>query len=56
MHSSHVFGFNILFLIKGIRLSVWGTKDINVGGSGLTNVNFPNIGSKVKFIDAMKFF
>ena len=32
-------GFDMFFLIKGIRPSVWGTKDINIVGSGLTNVN-----------------
>ena len=32
------FGFNVIFLLKGIRLLVWGTKDVNIGGSGLTNI------------------
>ena len=45
------------FLIKGIRLSIWRTKNINIGRSGgLTNVNLANIGSQVKFIDTMKYF
>ena len=43
------------FLLKGIRVSVWDTKDINIGGSGLTTINFANIG-EVKFIDTMKYF
>ena len=50
------FGFDMLFLIKGIRLSVWGTKDINIGGTGLTSINFASISSQVKFIDTMKYF
>ena len=50
------FGFDMPFLIKGIRRSVWGTKDINIGESGLTNINFANIASQVKFIDTMKYF
>ena len=29
------FGFDMYFLIKGIRLSVWETKDINIGRKGL---------------------
>ena len=33
----------MLFLVKGTRLSVWGTKDVNSGGTGLTNVNFASI-------------
>ena len=50
------FVFDILFLIKGIRLSVWRTKDISIGVTGLTNINFANISSQVKFIDTMKYF
>ena len=50
------FGFNIFFLIKGVRFLVWQTRDVNIGGSGLTNINFANIGSQVKFIDTMKYY
>ena len=50
------FGFGMFFLIKGIRLSVWGTKDLNISGSELTNIKFADIGSQVKFIDTMKYF
>ena len=46
----------MFFLIKGIRLSVFETKGINIGGSGLTSINFANIGLQVKFIDTMKYF
>ena len=49
-------GFDIFFLVKGIRLSVWGTKYINIGGTGLTNINFAGISSQVIFIDTMKYF
>ena len=38
------FDFDIYFLIKGIRVSVWETKDINFRGTGLTSINFGNIG------------
>lgn len=44
------------FLVKGIRASVWGTNDINIGGTGLTNINFGVIGNQVKFIITMKYF
>ena len=47
--------FNIYFLIKGIRMSVWDIKDINIGGTGLTNINFGSI-SEMKLIDTMKYF
>ena len=49
------FGFDMYFLIKVIRLSVWETKDINIGGTGLTNINFASI-DNIKFIDAMKYY
>ena len=44
------------FLLKGIQLSVWGTKDLNIGRSGLTNINFASLGSQVKLIDTMKYY
>ena len=49
------FGFDMYFLIKGIQVSVWRTKDINIGGSGLTSINYANFG-QMKFIDTMKYF
>ena len=38
------FGFDMFFLIKGIKLSVWGMKDVNIDRTGLTNINFASIG------------
>ena len=49
------FGFDVYFLLKGIRVSVWDTKDINIGDSGLATINFGSIG-EVKVIDRMKYF
>ena len=49
------FGFDIYFLLKGIRFSVCDTKDINTGGSGLTTINFASIGD-MKLIDTMRYF
>ena len=48
------FHFDVFFLLKGIRLSVWETKDINMGGTNLTNINYLTI-ENVKFIDTMKY-
>ena len=50
------FGFDMFILIKGIRLSVWATKDVNIGGTGLTNIDFASITNQLKFIDTMKYF
>ena len=41
--------------IKGIRLSVWETKDINIGGTRLTNISFASI-SNIRFIDTIKYY
>ena len=49
------FGFDIYFFLKVIRLSAWKTKDINIGGTGLTNVSFASI-DQLKLIDTMKYF
>ena len=51
----NLFGFDNYFLLKGTRVSVWDTKNINIGGSGLTTRNFASIGD-VKLIDMMKYF
>ena len=36
-------------------MSVWDTKEVNIGGTGLTNINFGSI-SDMKLIDTMKYF
>ena len=43
----------MFFLIKNIRLSVWRTKDINIGGKNLTDINFASIDNF--YIEIMKF-
>ena len=49
------FKFDLFFLLKNIRLSVWRTKDINIGGKNLTDINFASI-DNFKFIDTMKYY
>ena len=49
------FKFDFYFLLKNIRLSVWRTKDINIGGKNLTDINFATI-DDFKFIDMMKYY
>ena len=39
------FKFFMFFLLKGLKISVWNTKDINIGGDGLTDINFAKFGS-----------
>ena len=49
------FKFDFYFFIKNLRLSVWRTKDINVGGKNLTDINFASI-DNFKFIDTIKYY
>ena len=44
-----LFRFDMFFLIKGIRLSVCETKDVNISGTVLKSINFANICTQVKF-------
>ena len=44
------FKFDMYYLLKGSRLSVWNTKDINIEGNELTDINFANLGTQVKFV------
>ena len=47
--------FDAFYVIKGFRGPTWKTKDISMGGSNITNLNFLSI-DNVKFIDSMKYF
>ena len=52
----NLFSFDFFFVVKGIRLCVWRTKNIVIGSSNLTNVQYVNIGAQVKFIDTIKYY
>ena len=45
------FSFDFFFVVKGIRLCVWRTKNISIGGSNLTNIE-----TQVKFINTIKYY
>ena len=49
------FKFDLFFVLKNIRLSVWRTKDINIGGKNLTDINFASI-DNFKFIGTLKYY
>lgn len=38
-----------------MRLSAWRTKDVNIGGKNLTDINFASI-DNFKFIDTIKYY
>ena len=52
----NLFRFNFFFLLRGLRVGIWKTRDINIGGKKPTNINFENIGNKVIFIDTIRYF
>ena len=31
------------FFVRGHRATAWNSKDLNIGGTGLTGINFTNI-------------
>ena len=52
----NLFKFDFFFVLKDFRLCVWGTKNINIGGRSLTDVQYANISNQVKFIDTIKYY
>ena len=47
----NLFRFDAFFFFKGFQAMTWGTKDINIGSSNLTHINFANInGGEVKIL------
>ena len=52
----NLFSFNFPFVLKGIRLCFWRTKQLNIGGTNLTNVQYANFGNQIEFIDTMKYY
>ena len=35
--------FDMYFFVRGHRATAWNSKDLNIGGTGLTGINFTNI-------------
>ena len=50
------FRFDFFFVKKGIKPSIWETKQISIGGKNATAINFANIKNQVEFIDTTKLF
>ena len=51
-----LFGFNLFFFVKGVRLCVWRTEKFLIWGNNIKNVNFANTDDQVNFIDKMMFY
>ena len=52
----NLFRFDFFFLLKGLRSSVWRTRDITIGGKNPININFASIGNQVQFLNTIKYF
>ena len=50
----NLYRLDFFFVVKDIQLCVWRTKQLNIGGTNLTNVQCADIGNQVKFIDTIK--
>ena len=56
MIAHNLFGFDMFFFIKGYLATAWGTKDLNIGGTNVTHINYGNMGGEIKFIDTIKYY
>ena len=52
----NLFRFDFFFILKGLRLSVWRTKDLNMSGKSIRNMSYASIADQVNFIDIIKFY
>ena len=50
------FGFDLYYSIKGYIRPAWCSKQLNIGGNNLTQINFSNITGEIKFIDSLKYY
>ena len=53
------FGFDLFYYMKAYIASAWCSKELNIGGSNLTNltqVNYGNISGEIRLIDSLKFY
>ena len=50
------FGFDLFYHMKAYIASAWCSKELNIGGTNLTQANYGNISGKVRLIDSFKFY
>ena len=43
----NLFSFDFFFVVKGIRLCVWLAKQLNIGGTNLTNVQYAGLSGQI---------
>ena len=50
------FGFDLFYYMKAYIASGWCSKELNIGGTNLTQANYGNISGEIRFIDSLKFY
>ena len=50
------FGFDLFYYMKAYIASAWCSKELNIGGTNLTQANYGNISGEIRFIDSLKFY
>ena len=50
------FGFDLFYYMKAHIASAWCSKELNIAGNNLTQVNYGNISGEIKLIDSLKFY
>lgn len=48
--------FGVYFILRDFRAFCMSTNEINIGGNKLSQVNFANLSSQMKIINATKYF
>lgn len=49
-------GFDFFFVLKGLRLRVWRTTNLSIGGKNSVNISFAIIAEQIKFIGTNKYY
>ena len=52
----NLFGFDLYYFIKGSIAFAWCSKELNIGGNNLTQINFSNITGEIKFIYTLRYY
>ena len=52
----NLFGFDFWFFMKGFSTTSWCSAQLAAGGTNLTDLNFANLKSEIKFIDSLKYY
>ena len=50
------FGFDLFYYMKAYIASAWCSKELNIGGTNLTQANYGNITGEIRLIDSLKLY